>query len=74
MLQNLSKLFVYVLVFVSMWFISYMVPAFILGLACWDHTIYFSAASNPIYAVIFGVTGFYVAAEIVTRLYEGDYI
>ena len=74
MLEAFCKFLAYILVFVSLWFVSYILPAFCVSLITWDKTNYFAATTNPIYALVFGTIGLAVSAGCLTYINERDLI
>lgn len=68
MLETFCKFIAYILVFVSLWFVSYILPAFVVGIITWDKTNYFAATTNPIYALVFGTVGLAVSASCLSYI------
>ena len=74
MLETFCKFLAYIFVFVSLWFVSYILPAFVVGIITWDKANYFAATTNPIYALVFGTLGVVISAGCLTYINERDLV
>ena len=74
MLQKANKYFLLLLLASILWCVGYVMPAMLIGLVLWDHSVYMSVAEHPVYITVVGILALVFSLIAVRDIAEKDYI
>ncbi|NBP01612.1 MAG: hypothetical protein EBU90_16055 [Proteobacteria bacterium] len=74
MLQKANKYFLLLLLASILWCVGYVLPAMLIALVLWDHSVYIAIAEHPVYITIVGILALVFSLTATCDIAAKDYI